>query len=303
MSPLVKDYLHLHFIVWIWGFTAILGLLITIPALEIVFYRTLFAFVTLGMMLVLAKRFPRLPPKDILKMVGIGLLIGTHWTLFFAAARVANVSVCLVGMATCAFWTSLLDPLMSRRKILWYEIALGLLVVIGLYIVFRFEGDYTVGLIMAIISSIFAAIFSILNSYITHRHSHYVITFYEMFGAWLMTVIFIPVYLLFFADHGLQLSISWMDLLYLAILAFICTVYAYSASVELMKRISAFAVNLTYNLEPVYGIILAVLIFGESEKMTPEFYMGGIVILISVLAYPVLNWFYRRKALQVDNLR
>lgn len=294
-----KHYLHLHFIILIWGFTAVLGLLINIPVVETVFYRTLLASVALGILLYFRKRNFRLGQKQIGQMLGTGALIAAHWILFFGAARVANASVCLAGMATCSLWTSMLEPLMTRRKIQLYEVVLGLIVIIGLYVIFRFEFGYALGLIMAILSAILASVFTIINSKFTRVYNPYMITFYEMAGACLSIALFFPFYAFFIVENGhLQLLPSSGDWLYILILALICTVYAYSASVELMKHITAFAMNLATNMEPVYGIILAVIIFGDSERMTPAFYTGTSIILLSVLAYPVINHYRNRKKLR-----
>jgi drug/metabolite transporter (DMT)-like permease len=299
-----KDYLHLHFLVFIWGFTAILGLLISIPAVEIVFYRTLIASIALWILLKYRRRNLALGQVEIIKIFTTGFLIAAHWILFFAAARVSTASVCLAGMATCSFWTSLLEPLLTRRKVKAFEVFLGLLVIAGLYIIFRFEFNHALGLGMAVVSAFLAALFTVINSKFTRRHNPYSITFYEMAGACIGIGLFFPIYLSFWAVNGkLQLVPQQLDWLYLLILALVCTVYAYSVSVELMKKISAFSVNLAVNLEPVYGIILALLIFGEREKMQPGFYFGTAIILLSVLSYPVINRIKRRKALEVDTIR
>ncbi|ELR70520.1 Putative permease [Fulvivirga imtechensis AK7] len=299
-----KDYLKLHFIVWIWGFTAILGLLITIPSVEIVWYRTMLAFMALGVVLHFRKHNFLLGYKEVLKILGTGFIIAAHWILFFAAARVSTASVCLAGMATCSLWTSFVEPWVNKRSIKLFEVILGLVVIGGLYIIFRFEFNHALGLAMAVVSAFLAALFSVINGQLTKKHNPYMITFYEMLGAFLGTSVFFPIYITFFAEDGmLQLVPTAMDWLYLLVLAVICTVYAFSVSVELMKRISAFVVNLTVNLEPVYGIVLAVLVFGEKEQMQPGFYLGTFIILLSVLAYPVINKRLKRKALEVDNLR
>ncbi len=304
MQASTKDYVHLHFIVLIWGFTAILGVLITIPAVEIVFFRTLFAFLALGILLYLRKRNFRLGYQDALKIMGTGLLIAAHWILFFAAARVSTVSVTLAGMATCSIWTSFLEPMATKKSIKWFEVALGGIVMIGLYIIFRFEFNHVVGLSMAVMSAFLSALFTVINGQLTQRHNPYMITFYEMVGACLGTALFFPIYKYYFAVDGLlQLNPTSMDWVYLSILAIICTVYAYSASVQLMQKMSAYLINLTVNLEPVYGIILAVLIFKEDEQMTSGFYIGTLVILSSVLIYPLINRYYKRKALETDILR
>lgn len=298
-----KDYLKLHFIVWIWGFTAILGLLITIPAVEIVFYRTLLAFIALGFMLYLRRKNFFLGHKAILKILGTGFLIAAHWILFFAAARVSTASVCLAGMATCSLWTSFIEPAFNKRKINIVEVALGIVVIFGLYIIFRFEFNHALGLAMAVASAFLSALFTVINGQFIKNHNPFMITFYEMIGACLGTALFFPIYMTYFSGGELNLVPTPMDWLYLAILAIVCTVYAYSISVELMKRLTAYVINLTVNLEPVYGIILAVIIFGEKEKMAPGFYLGTLIILGAVISYPLINRYRRRRAMQVDHLR
>lgn len=298
-----KDYIKLHFIVLIWGFTAILGLLISIPSVEIVFYRTLLSFIALGILLHFRKRNFSLGHHEILKILSTGVLIAAHWILFFAAARVSTASVCLAGMATCSLWTSFIEPAFNKRRINMVEVLLGLVVIVGLYVIFRFEFDHALGLTMAIISAFLSAMFTVINGQFIKKHNPFMITFYEMIGACLGTALFFPIYMTYFSDGALNLSPTLLDWFYLAILAGVCTVYAYSISVELMKRISAFVINLTVNLEPVYGIILAVLIFGEKEQMAGGFYVGTLIILSAVLSYPLINRYRRRRAMQVDHLR
>ncbi len=292
-----RDYVKLHFIVFLWGFTAILGLLISIPSVELVFWRTLFASAGLGILLLYRKRNFRLGRKEVIKITATGVLISLHWILFFASARVSTASICLAGMATCSLWTSFLEPLMNGRKIKLYEVGLGFAVILGLYIIFRFEFTYALGLSMALVSALLAALFTVINGQFTYRHNPYMITFYEMIGACLGTAAFFPLYTQFLTEGELNLMPVGLDWFYILILALVCTVYAYSVSVELMKRVTAFVVNLTVNLEPVYGIVLALIIFGEKEQMLPGFYLGTGIILLSVLSYPVLKWVFKYRSI------
>ncbi|HAS46851.1 MAG TPA: EamA family transporter [Microscillaceae bacterium] len=292
--PNLRDHATLHFIVLIWGFTAILGKLITIPAVELVFYRTLIATILLGFILMQRRQPFRLSWGAGLKMIGTGMLISAHWILFFASANISTVSVCLAGMATATLWTSILDPLINWRRIAPFEVFIGLVIIVGLYVVFRFEFNHAVGLILALVSALLAALFTVINGRLIKKHNHTVITFYEMAGACLACVLFFPFYAhYFFPERGLVLipnaSIDW---LYIGILAMVCTVYAYTIAVKLMTKFSPFAINLTVNLEPVYGILLAFLIFGDAEKMTIGFYLGTLIILLAVLAYPYLNKYF-----------
>jgi drug/metabolite transporter (DMT)-like permease len=295
-SQTVKDYLLLHFIVMIWGFTSILGLMISLPPLELVFYRTLIAALGVALVMVWRKKTMEVSLPELLKIAGVGVLISLHWIFFFWSAKVSTASVCLAGMATTSLWTALVDPLINRTKIKWYEVALGLLVISGLVVIFQFETGYWLGLSMALFSAFLSALFSVLNSRLTLRHTPYQITLYEMAAASLFALLFMPVYAEFL-NAGAPIQWEWkgLDWLWMLILSGICTVYAFSVSVELMKRVSVFTINLTINLEPVYGILLAVLVLGEKEKMTPQFYLGTLIILVSVLIYPVLNYWNRRK--------
>ncbi|WP_245849642.1 DMT family transporter [Hymenobacter crusticola] len=294
---MLKDYLRLHFLVLLWGFTAILGKLISLPPVELVFWRTFLATVGLAALLVIRKQSWNIKPADVLRLLSVGVLVAIHWITFFLAARLSSVSVCLAGMATLALWASLLEPLVLWRRVRIYEVGLGLLTMVGLYLVSQAELDQLLGLGVAIISAGLSALFSVLNSKLVKQHSPLRLTFYEMLGACLAIALFLPVYKQYFtAGAGLHLVPATLDWVWLFVLSGACTVYAFSSSVELMKRLSAFVVNLTINLEPVYGIILAVLIFGAQEKMSLNFYLGTLVILFSVLVHPVLDqWNQRRR--------
>ncbi|MCB2408570.1 DMT family transporter [Hymenobacter lucidus] len=294
---MLKDYLRLHFIVLLWGFTAILGKLISVPPVELVFWRTLLASAGLGLLLTLRRQDWRLPLADAARLLGVGALVAVHWITFFLAARLSSVSVCLAGLATLALWTSLLEPLLLWRRVRAYEVGLGLLTMAGLYLVSQAELDQLLGLSVAILSAGISALFSVLNVKLVKQHSPLKLTFYEMAGACLSVTLFFPIYSRYYTQGvGLQLALRPLDWLWLLLLAGVCTVYAFSSSVELMKRLSAFVINLTVNLEPVYGIILAVLIFGATEKMSTGFYLGTLVILFSVLIHPVLDQWNQRRA-------
>ncbi|WP_400192078.1 DMT family transporter [Hymenobacter sp. B81] len=292
---MLKDYLRLHFIVFLWGFTAILGKLISLPPVELVFYRTLIASVGLAMLLSVRQQPWRLPVGQALRLLGIGVLVAAHWITFFLAARLSSVSVCLAGMATLALWTSLLEPLLLRKKFQAYEILLGLVAMAGLYLVSQAEFDQLTGLAVAVLSAGLSALFSVLNVKQIQHHPPLRLTLYEMAGACLSIILFLIVRPAFGGELPM-LDPKPLDWLWLLVLAGVCTVYAFSASVELMKRLSAFAVNLTINLEPIYGIALAVVIFGQQEKMSPGFYAGTLLILVSVLVHPLLDqWVQRRR--------
>lgn len=290
MTTPAADYLKLHFIIFLWGFTAILGLLISIPAVEMVLYRTFFAAIGLGVLIYFARVPFGVSPGALLRIVGTGFIVGIHWITFFASAKVSNASVSLVGFATGSLWTAFLEPLLGRKKIKGFEVVLGLVVVIGLYIIFSFDFRYPLGLALGVASGFSIALFSVFNAmFVKHTHP-YVITFYEMTGAFACTALFLPIYKnTWAAGHHLQLVPLPIDWVYIGILSLVCSVYAYSAYIELLKRLSVFFVQLSLNLEPLYGIVMAVLIFGESEKMHASFYVGTAIILCAILAYPLLQ--------------
>lgn len=252
--PRLKDFIELHFVIFLWGFTAILGKLISIPAVELVTLRTLIAALALGAV-VYRRGTPFWMGRTMaLKMLAVGFVIAAHWILFFAAARVASVSICLVGLATCSLWTAFLEPLFNKGRIKPHEIFLALLVIIGLYIIFQNETsfDSVLGISMAIGAALLGSIFTIINANFVKKVPSTTITVYEMAGACLGSVLFFPFYTAFFAEGGaLNFGLTTMDWVYLLVLALACTVYAYTASVRLMQRISAYTVNLTVNLEPV----------------------------------------------------
>jgi drug/metabolite transporter (DMT)-like permease len=306
---MLKDYLKLHFIVLLWGFTAILGKLLKLPPVELVFWRTGLASVGLAALLLVRRTGWRVTPAEALKLLGVGAIVAAHWITFFLAARLSSVSVCLAGMATLALWTSLLEPLVLWRRVRPYEVGLGLLAMVGLYLISQAEFTQLTGLLVAVASAGLSALFSVLNSQLVKRHAPTRLTFYEMSGACLSIALFMPVYGRYFTQgRGVQLAWHGLDWLWLLLLAGVCTVFAFSVSVELMKRISAFVVNLTINLEPVYGIVLAQIMFLFSvpgfgqEKMSGGFYLGTVLILASVLVHPVLDqWNQRRLRKAMSN--
>lgn len=296
--PRLKDFLELHFVIFLWGFTAILGKLISIPAVELVALRTLITAVALGLIIYRRRTAFWLGRQMVLKIMGVGLLLAAHWILFFAAARVSSVSICLIGMATCSLWTAFLEPLFSKTKIKPHEILLALLIIVGLYVIFQHETEFNsiLGISMAIGSALLSSIFTIINAKLVKKVPSTTITCYEMVGACLGTVLFFPVYTAVFAEGGaLDFTLTAMDWVYLMVLSLACTVYAYTAGVRLMQRISAYSMNLTVNLEPVYGIVLAWFIFNEGEQMSTGFYYGAAIILMSVFIYPIIDAYAERR--------
>jgi drug/metabolite transporter (DMT)-like permease len=282
----IKHYLLLHFIVFIWGFTAILGALISMDAIPLVWYRMLLAVVFIAIYFLWKKKTFKVDRIGLLKFFLTGIIIALHWVFFFTAIKVSNVSVALVMMSTGAFFTSLIEPVFFNRKINALEIFLGLLVIGGLYIIFNFESTYTLGIVYALIASFLGALFSVLNGVFIKKYTANTISFYQLFFG----VVFISMYLLLTDSFSFAFfQVSSQDWIYLVILSSICTAYAFIASVQIMKYLSPYTVMLTINLEPIYAIILALLIFGEEEQMGSTFYIGAFVVLLVVLLNGIIK--------------
>jgi len=276
----IKSYLHLHLIVFIWGFTAILGGLISLDALPLVWYRMMIALLLIFLFLLVRKRPIGASGKILAGFLLGGLVIALHWLTFFMAIKVSNISVTLACLSTGAFFASFLEPIFYGRKMIWYEVLFGLIVIVGLGIIFNVEGDHIEGIILALTSAFLSALFSVINGKFAQKHEASVITFYELLGG----VGFLTLYMLFsgyFTKDFFILSLS--DCIWLLVLGSICTAYAFLASVQVMKYLSPYTVMLTINLEPIYGIILAVLVFKDKEKMSPSFYVGAAIILLTVI--------------------
>ncbi|MDA0881744.1 MAG: DMT family transporter [Bacteroidetes bacterium] len=281
-----KYIILLHLIVFIFGFTGILGELITLPAVNLVFFRCLIAMVVIFLFALISKRIKRFDTKTSLKMLGIGVLTAIHWILFFASIKLSTVSVAVSIMASTALWVALFEPLVTKRKILASEIILGVLVIVGLMIIFSFETKYVLGLSIALISAMFAAVFSTFNAQMVKRIDSVNLGFYEMSSA----TIVVGAYLLLKGDMSFDISTN--DMLWLLVLGIVATAFAFVISIEVMKELSPFTVGLTINLEPIYTIILALIIFGSDEKMTWGFYVGTAILILAIF----LDTLVRRRA-------
>jgi drug/metabolite transporter (DMT)-like permease len=285
-SDNLKSYLHLHFIVFIWGFTAILGALISLDALPLVWFRMLFAVGFIGIYIYFKKLSIKISRKALLQFIFSGLIIALHWFTFFHAIKISNISITLACLSTGALFASLLEPILYGKKIVYYEVFFGLLVVVGLYIIFNVEGNYLWGMLTALTSAFLSALFAVINSKLVQKHDATVISFYELSGG----VIFFTFLLLAtnsFSSDFFMLSTT--DFMYLMILSSICTAYAFIASTSVMKFLSPYTVMLTINLEPIYGIVLALLVFEEKEKMSFEFYIGAVIILLTVILNGIIK--------------
>ncbi len=286
LSARLKNYLHFHFIVLIWGLTAVLGALISIDAIPLVWYRMALASGFIWLYIKVQGISVKVSSKLLRGLLVAGSIIALHWIAFFQAIKVSNVSVALVVMSTGAFFTSILEPIFYKRKVIPYEVFFGVVVIIGLSIIFSFEGRYIEGILYALVSALLSAVFSLINGVYAKHHNASVISFYELLGG----ALGITLYLFVTNAFSLEFfSLALEDWTWLLILASVCTSYAFMASVAVMRYLSPYTVMLTINLEPVYGILLAYLIFGESERMSHQFYYGALLILATVIINGVLK--------------
>jgi len=280
-------YVKLHFIVIILGFSAILGKLISIDAAGLVFFRTLFATAFLVCWGILIKDYEIFNKKALLKGMWVGILLAAHWITFFHSIKVSNVSVALGCFASTTLFVSFLEPVFDRKRLSLIDVAAGLVIIAGIYIIFRFELKYIEGIIYSIVSAFLSALFSVFNKYLSFRHNHKALSLSQLVIACVLTLAF----MLITNNSPLQAAISMTnnDLFYLLILASVGTAFAYTATIHVINRLNAYAVILAINLEPVYGIILARLIFGESETMTGGFYLGASIIVLTVFLHSFLK--------------
>jgi len=287
-----SSYLNLHLIVFIWGFTAILGALISIQADALVWYRMLFAAVFLFLFIVFKKESFRIPTKEFFKLIFVGLMIAVHWIFFFKAIHISNVSITLAVFSLGAFLASILEPIFYGRKVLWYEVFLGLIIVAGLALILKVEINYFVGMMYALASVIIGVLFTLMNGKLIEKHEPSVITFYEFLAG----VFFISIYFLFENKFNVEFFIlTSNDWVLLFLLSSICTAYAFTASVKVMRKLSPYTIMLTTSLEPVYGIILSFFIIGGKEKMSVEFYIGSVLIVITVILNGILKHYLSNK--------
>ncbi|MGN5954734.1 DMT family transporter [Sphingobacterium lactis] len=280
-----RNILILHFTVLIWGFTGVLGELISVSALHLVWYRVLIAALSLWVFFMFKRRSIRVTKAQLGQYLAVGSLVGLHWVLFFHAIKISTVSVTLVTLSSVTLFTSILEPIINRKRIAISDVMVGLLIIFGIYLIFKFEFQYFWGIVYGLSCAFCASIFSIFNARMVKKASPTIITFYEMIGAFIVVSIMLAVV----GQFDEQLYLSQSDLLYLLLLGGLCTAFAYVLGVAVMKELSAFTVALTTNLEPVYGIILALMIFGQREAMSTGFYFGAIIILGAVFIYPYLK--------------
>lgn len=288
-----KAFIQLHIAVFLAGFTAILGKLIGLNEGLLVWYRLLITVVILGMILYLKKSLQLVPLPDALKIFAVGLLVAIHWVTFYGSIKYGNASIAVVCLSASGFFTAFFEPLLFKRKVVLIDILLSLLSIVGIGIIFDFHPQYKTGIIFGIISALGSSLFPIFNKKLLIRFSPTTLTLYELGGGLLAITLLIPFYLMRFpAFYYLPTASDWVWLL---VLAGICTVLCFDLQLKALKKISPFTANIAYNMEPVYGIILAFIVFRENQLLEVHFYLGLVLILLSVVLQTGRVWLANRK--------
>lgn len=276
-----KAFLQLHIAVFLAGFTAILGKLIELNEGLLVWCRLLFSTLLIGVVLVWKKQFKRIEARDFLNIALVGLILACHWVTFYGSVKYSNASVAVVCLSAAGFYSSILEPLFLKKKLIYAELGLGILSLLGIYIIFDFHPHYKIGIVFGMLSSLGSSLFPIFNKNLLIKFSPRILTFYEFTGGLIFLTLLLPFY--FVSFKPVYYLPTQIDLFWLIILTVFCTVLAFDFQLNALKKISAFTSNLTYNLEPLYGIVLAFVIFNENNLLNSHFYIGLILIVLAIV--------------------
>lgn len=287
-----KNLLLLHFIVFIWGWSPILGKLISAQAFQLVWFRIAITLAAVGCYLIYKKQDLRVSRNDFFKMIGIGAIIAFHWFCFYNAIKVSNVSVTLVAFATGTLFTSIIEPIFYKRKIIRYEILFGMVIIGAIAMIFHVETRYALGIMFGILAAFTSSLFTVFNGLLVRRIPSPVITAYELGGGFVALTIYLV------ATGTLNqefITIPYSDWVWLSVLSIVGTAFPFIASVNLMKHISPYTLTLTVNLETIYGIIIAYFIWKKDEVMTSGFYLGTFIILATIFGNALLKHYLDKK--------
>lgn len=295
-----KYHILLHFIILLWGFTGILGKLIHLDFLYIVWHRLFFALIGLGIIVFFLKKSLRIGSlKQLLTLFGVGIIVAAHWLTFYKSIQLSTASLGILCLSTTTIHVTWLEPLVMKRKFSWIEFLLGSLVIGGIYIV---SGDFNPNdyeaLAYGLFSALLAAMFSVFNGYLVKTIPSTTMTFYEL----LMSLVFLSILLLIQGNFNSGLfSMTTSDLFWLLFLGVICTSFAFMVTIDIVKRLGAFTVSLSINMEPVYTIILAIFILQENKILGTQFYFGALLIVTVVLINPIIKHYLQTKMESIDS--
>lgn len=278
-----KAFIQIHISVFLAGFTGVLGKLIHLNEGLLVWYRLLITSVSMWILFSFTKKLRKISFRDMIKLAGIGFLAAIHWVAFYGSIKYANISVALVCFSAVGFFTALVEPILLRTKIKWIEVMLGLMVIAGIYIIFHFDPKYKTGIILGVICALLLAFVMIFIRQFVQRINPETLLTYQLSGGFIALSVFMPFYLQQFPTNYMLPTLS--DWGWLLVLAWFCSVWAFKLSAHALKKLSAFTVNLTFNLEPVYGIILAFVIYKENQLLSKWFYAGFAIIAASLIIH------------------
>lgn len=279
-SGLKKAYLELHLAVFLFGFTGILGKLIEVDATVLVWHRMWLTSIFMFLLVIVTKRWQWIPWKELPRIALISTLIATHWVLFYASIKLAGVSVAMICLSSITFFTALFEPLVFRTRFVPLHFFFSILVIVGIWLMANDQRDQTEGIIVGLLSAVFSSLFTVFNKRILPKYRPRMLSFVEISLGFIMLSILLPLFNLFFPMNFVLPSGE--DWFYLLLLSFFCTVMAFNLSLNALTKLSAFTVNLAINLEPVYAIVLAFVFFKEYEMLGTGFYIGTVLILLSV---------------------
>jgi drug/metabolite transporter (DMT)-like permease len=291
-----KAFLQLHIAVFLAGFTGLLGRLITLNEGMIVWYRLLLTAATMWILFGLMKKMQKIVITDILKITGVGFIAAMHWVTFYGSIKYSNISVALVCFSSIGFFTALFEPLILKKRINVIELLLGLITLLGIYIIFHFDTQYKTGIIIGIISAMLASLFPIYNREFLKRINVETMLAWQQTGGFVVLSILLPFYLQKFPTNSFIPSLENFG--WLLMLSWLCSVIAFQLSSNALKKLSAFTVNLTYNLEPVYGIILAFIVYQENQFLSKWFFVGFGIIAVALIIHIILLAKVERKLTQ-----
>lgn len=282
-----RAYLELHTAIFLFGFTAIFGRLINMTELEIVWYRLILTVTSMLLLPPLYRGLKQIPVRDRWRLAGIGILVSLHWVAFYGSIKYANVTVALSVLSTTAFFTSVIEPLVFKARFRWTETLLGAMVIPGMYLIFSFGEVYLTGILLGLAAALLAATFSVLNRKMIAKYHAIPITFIELGSGWIFLSALAPIYVFYFPQaHFVPDGLDW---LYLVLLAIVCTTFAYVLSINALRHVTAFTFNLSINLEPIYGIVMAIFLFQEHEEVSLGLYAGAAIIITAVFFHTVIE--------------
>lgn len=287
-------YFKMHIAIFLWGFTGLFGKFIQLNEGLLVWYRLLISSVAIAIILMYRKSFPKLKMKELMQISGIGILVMLHWVSFYASIKLASISVAMVCLSSIALFASIIEPLVNRARFDYMEIVFSAVAMLGIFTIYSSDASASVGIVLGVISALLSAVFSTLNKRITLKYEALTISLVELTSGLVVLTLLFPLYLKI--QPAVKFFPSVQDSIYLVILSLVCTVLTWILSLQALRKVSAYTMGLALNLEPVYGIILAILFAGEGKIMNKGFITGAIIILLTVTMHTLYNFYKYKKA-------